>query len=58
MPVVHVSLHDWVPFLLLAVVTYALYSVYGEKTVAYTVIEITYIMLDERGACLCHHGPN
>lgn len=32
-------------FLLLAVVTYALYSVYVEKAAAYTGIEITYIML-------------
>lgn len=32
-------------FLLLAVVTYALYSVYVEKASAYTGIEITYIML-------------
>jgi drug/metabolite transporter (DMT)-like permease len=32
-------------FLLLAVITYALYSVYVEKAAAYTGIEITYIML-------------
>jgi drug/metabolite transporter (DMT)-like permease len=32
-------------FLVLAVVTYALYSVYVEKASAYTGIEITYIML-------------
>lgn len=32
-------------FLLLAVITYALYSVYVEKAEAYTGIEITYIML-------------
>lgn len=32
-------------FLLLAIITYALYSVYVEKAVAYTGIEITYIML-------------